>query len=457
MQKVQFLITSPVDMGVVGLWPQSVSKYLGDRLATVLDWLGSQLRPKKSRLLPLLETASLKMPPKRRSLNITTLTGQRKAEAIQLKSSVLRLKRYMGLQVDATPAASQSSSTGGVTDHRTRELMNMEPRGSFTSSSSLTLEKLEREKEVVVKSYKQLCAINKDLIIAVEEAGEGELFGYNDIYSDEALETFLDQYTLMFSDTCALADAKLEELRGLEEVKSRSTVFSSQRRAEQRESPRVTPDADTVSRVKDWQRLNADRELNELKELQGRRQPPRPSATAQHGSPERLLQQCDSLSSLIEVNTSTGLVVQPTATVTNANALEGKHFMTFGPLLGPQNRPHGTLAPTVITTVAVTPINSNGSVQTAKQASPDLSSDEQEAMLLFQQMRRKYRGLTELLQGVDSSITILTSSSTRRRVDKLWNRIKEIQTGVQDYEKFGQRFVRLSWLSTMFVFIGAEN
>ena len=60
------------------------------------------------------------MLPKRRPTNIATLTGQRKAEAAQLKSSVLRLKRCLGLQVDARPVASQSSHTEGMTGHRTR-------------------------------------------------------------------------------------------------------------------------------------------------------------------------------------------------------------------------------------------------------------------------------------------------------------------------------------------------
>ena len=502
-----------------------------------------------------------KMPTKRRPPNVTMLTGQRMAETVQLRSSVLRLKRYLGLQVDATPAASLGSQTDSVTGHITRsqevkELFKLSvplcgnchgrnvecfqseymqlmkkgplfcehdraivhvealgrdalsdlgpiiipaqrgiarspdqaaPRESITSNSSLTLEKLEREKAVVVKAYEQLCAINRDLIIAVVGVEEGELVGYDDVYSVEALETFLDQYTLMFSDACTVADVKLEELRRLEEVRSRNSVFSSPGRTEQREAPRVAPDADTVSRVTDWQRSNVERELSELEELQERRQPPRQSATAQHGSPERLQQQQELLSSLTEVNapatqststantsvvaplvnTLTTPVVRTPATVTTASASAGEHTTTFGPLLGPQNEPPTELpgvppvsgplvprlttpsvppavtsaAPTIVTTAAATPITSSGSGQIDRRAPPGLSSDEQEATLLFQQMRRKYRGLTELIRGVDSSISVLTSSSTMRSVEKLRDRIKEIRSEAQDYEIVGQRFI----------------
>ena len=74
------------------------------------------------------------MLPKRRPPNITTLTGQRKAEADQLKSSILRLKRCLGLQVDARPAASQSSHTEGMTGHRTR---SQEAKEMFMLCASL--------------------------------------------------------------------------------------------------------------------------------------------------------------------------------------------------------------------------------------------------------------------------------------------------------------------------------
>ena len=137
------------------------------------------------------------------------------------------------------------------------------PRYSVTSSSSLTLDKLENDRSMLVKAYEQLCAINRDLVIAVEEIEEGELVGYGDVYSEEALETFLDQYTLMFSDACTVADVKLEELRRLEEVRSRNSVFSSPERTGQGDDPRVAPDADTVSHVTVWQRSNEARELND--------------------------------------------------------------------------------------------------------------------------------------------------------------------------------------------------
>ena len=364
------------------------------------------------------------------------------------------------------------------------------PKSVVSSSvSSVTLVMVEQEKEVLVKAYEDLCAVNDELLKALEELEEGELVGYEDLYSDEAMETFLEPYTDMFTDACTGANLKIEELRNLvrlQEVASAGgSVFSGGNTSRTAD----VPDADTVSRVHDWQKDNENREVEELQDLLNNRRKPKPSAVAQVGSPERFQQESLAANriavSVAQINNTTGQdTTQLTGNETQVDSggtlpntsLAQDVSISGGPKNGTSVQHSATLpsvsttqsAPVSSTQAAVTSLQPTVSapqlnqstrgtgcgitmttttqataapVTSAVSSPAGLSDQEQEATILFHQMRRKHQMLKDLLVSIGGAVNNINPSNSRRVVDRLRERIRDAKGYIQEYETIGQQYV----------------
>ena len=78
----------------------------------------------------------------------------------------------------------------------------------------------------------------------LEDVDEGAIVGYEDLYSEQALEDFLQPYTVIFTDAITLAQTKIEELWRPEELEDEDNIF----------------DGNDSSRVEDWQNTSRIRD-----------------------------------------------------------------------------------------------------------------------------------------------------------------------------------------------------
>ena len=146
-------------------------------------------------------------------------------------------------------------------------------RSTPSTLSSVTFEKLEREKEVLTKAFEELCEVHNQLAQEVEQVQRDLLVGYEDKNSADALENFLDPYTDRHTDVHTLVDSKIEELQRLSEVES---VFNG------------GASDDTRARVEDWTTANVEQELTALGMMGRQPREQHPSNSAHVGSPDRL-------------------------------------------------------------------------------------------------------------------------------------------------------------------------
>ena len=73
------------------------------------------------------------------------------------------------------------------------------------------IDMLERCQASLVKIYGDLWSIHLLLVKEVIEVEYGELKGYDDIYSDEALERYLDSFTKTYLNTSHHVEQKLQD------------------------------------------------------------------------------------------------------------------------------------------------------------------------------------------------------------------------------------------------------
>ena len=111
------------------------------------------------------------------------------------------------------PALYQQSSSRRGTSGGLARLASM-----LTSSSSITVEKLESLKSELEKTFQELSDVHEKLGEAVFSAEEGEITGYDELYSQEAYSDFLAQYTDRVEDAIELLDEKCDQLRPAERL-----------------------------------------------------------------------------------------------------------------------------------------------------------------------------------------------------------------------------------------------
>ena len=70
----------------------------------------------------------------------------------------------------------------------------------MTSYSSATAEKLEKEKEVLTKAYQDLRNAHHELVLELVKLQDVELVGYEALYSEEVVESYLEPFTNMYID-----------------------------------------------------------------------------------------------------------------------------------------------------------------------------------------------------------------------------------------------------------------
>ena len=107
--------------------------------------------------------------------------------------------------------------------------------------------------------FNDLSEVHLKLGEAVVAAEEGEIVGYEDIYSKDARTSFLVEVTNQCEDAMELLDAKIEILRNLEHLTEVNSVFN-------------TGSSETIQRINDW---GNDSRLEEFHQQDFDRRPPR--------------------------------------------------------------------------------------------------------------------------------------------------------------------------------------
>ena len=64
-----------------------------------------------------------------------------------------------------------------------------------SSVSSVNVKKLQKNKDTTQQAYEELCVIHAALKTEFEEVEEGQIVGYNELYSEEAMHHYLTKYS----------------------------------------------------------------------------------------------------------------------------------------------------------------------------------------------------------------------------------------------------------------------
>ena len=90
-------------------------------------------------------------------------------------------------------------------------------QASGSSISYITPEKLERSRAELQAAYEEMCAAQNELENALEELQEGEIDGYDILYTEEAMENYTKKFTDEYVEAEDMAKVKIEELIRLQD------------------------------------------------------------------------------------------------------------------------------------------------------------------------------------------------------------------------------------------------
>ena len=126
--------------------------------------------------------------------------------------------RYPAIEIPALTGGGLRGAAGGAV-------------GSVSivsGGSSITVEKLEAIKVELDQVFEELSVANEELMKAVEEAEEGQLIGYEDVYSRDALTEFIARYSDQYEDVGERLEETTRQLKDkvrLDEVGGVDSVF----------------------------------------------------------------------------------------------------------------------------------------------------------------------------------------------------------------------------------------
>ena len=84
-----------------------------------------------------------------------------------------------------------------------------------STASSITTEKLEKSREELKAGFEEWEKAHEDLEHALEYVQDGEITGFKSLYSKEAMEEYVTEFTDKYEDANEVAKVKIEELKRL--------------------------------------------------------------------------------------------------------------------------------------------------------------------------------------------------------------------------------------------------
>ena len=330
-----------------------------------------------------------------------------------------------------------------------------------SSMSSINIEKMKAKKEELDKKHNELCEAHEVIRRALEDLEEGELQGYDNLYSEEDMNKFEEEFTDDYLEVEDLAKQKIEELERLRDF-DEEDVFEENVEYQAQEG------RDTVRNLGVSQ-SSVSPELEQLVTLGGQRGELRESQTAQHGSPERLLQerahivraegstqqiqttrsgQQDTVvvASTSSPSTSSPAITPTPSTQATSIAQASSHSVSSSVASAITNTADATVRSSIATTepVITRVVSSTGPGIMSAPIEAILRKEEQERNILFSQMKRRGRTAEEHIAKIESGLRAISNSRVPSLlVDRTRGWLAEAQKKLQEFELSYQEYLKV--------------